>query len=164
MTAEQYQRISAPFRTEKRTKMLCLMNRILTMSCYVLYPVLLVVLFTEKDARFLRAVLVPGISFVLLSLFRKCVNFRRPYELLEIDPLIHKATSGKSFPSRHVFSVFMIAFTFLWIFPAVGCLLLVVGVLLALIRVIGGVHFPRDVFAGALFGVAAALVGYVILP
>ena len=163
MTAEQYAHISAPFRTPGRTRLLNFLNRLLTGLCYVLYPLLLLYLAIQWDTRILRALITPAIAFVLLSIVRKRINFPRPYQVLEIRPLIHKDTKGKSMPSRHVFCVFMIAMTYLWILPQMGILLLAVGVLLAAVRVIGGVHFPRDVLAGAAVGIAAGLLGYWLL-
>ena len=50
---------------------------------------------------------IPGISFVAVSIFRKCYNAKRPYEIYDFKPLIPKDTIGKSFPSRHVFSIFV---------------------------------------------------------
>ncbi len=164
MTRQQYERLSAPFRGEKRERMFNSANRFLTYFCYVLYPVLLIYLAVRLDMRFWKALLVPGISFVLLSLARKKLNFLRPYEVLEIHPIIKKDTKGKSMPSRHVFSMFVIAATYLWILPPVGILLLVLGALLACVRVVGGVHFPRDVLAGAAAGLLAGLIGYVLIP
>ena len=41
----------------------------------------------------------------------------------------------------------------LWLLPAIG-------VLIALIRVIGGVHYPSDVLAGAIIGILAGLILY----
>jgi membrane-associated phospholipid phosphatase len=46
-----------------------------------------------------------------------------------------------------------------------GILIGIAGILLAWSRVAGGVHFPRDVIAGALIGVFSGVIGYyVILP
>lgn len=163
MTAEQYRRLSAPFRREGRRKALLGVNRVLTYGCYAAYPLLLAVLAVQRDGRFWRALLVPGISFFLVSLVRQWINAPRPYETLEIDPLIHKDTRGKSLPSRHVFSMFVIAMTFLWILPPVGVLLLICGGVLAAVRVIGGVHYLRDVAAGAAVGTAAGLLGFYVL-
>ena len=163
MTAGQYERLSAPFRGEKREKGLRLINRILTGLCYAAYPALLLGLLLTRDGRLLRAVLVPGVSFVLLSLIR-WLNAPRPYEVLDIAPIIHKDTRGKSLPSRHVFSMFVIAMTFLWICPALGMVLLCFGAVLACVRVIGGVHFPRDVIAGAAAGVLSGVAGYWLIP
>ena len=127
MTARQYARLSAPFRQPARRKALLAANRAATWGCYLAYPLLLLVLALQRDGRFFRSLLVPAVSFAALSLVRRALNFRRPYEVLDIDPIIHKDTKGKSMPSRHVFSIFVIAMTFLWIVPWLGVILLVLG-------------------------------------
>ena len=96
---------------------------------------------------------IPGISFVAVSIFRKCYNAKRPYEIYEFKPLIPKDTIGKSFPSRHVFSIFVIGTTLLYQYTFTGVLILYMGCLLAAIRVITGVHFPKDVIVGGLIGI-----------
>ena len=160
MTAERYARISAPWRSPRRTALLNWLNKATSGVYYLSYPILVAALLVHQDHRTLRCVLVPGLSFVLVSLYRSVHNAKRPYEVLDIQPLIQKNTRGHSFPSRHVFSAFVIAMTFLWICPPMGALLLVLGVVTALCRVIGGVHWPRDVMAGALLGAGTGLVGY----
>lgn len=161
MTAERYAAWSAPFRRRPwAVSALGKANRFFTLLCYIGYPALLLWLLAAQDQRLWKAILVPAVSFVLVSLFRKGVNRRRPYEALDIRPLIHKNTKGKSFPSRHVFSVFVIAMTWGWICPPVGAALMAVGVLVALIRVIGGVHYPSDVLAGAIAGILSGLALY----
>jgi membrane-associated phospholipid phosphatase len=160
VTAERYAGISAPWRTPRRTALLNGLNKATAGIYYLSYPALAAVLLLQRDPRALRCILVPGLSFVLLSLYRSVRNAKRPYEVLDIEPLIHKDTRGHSFPSRHVFSAFVIAMTFLWICPPGGALLLALGVVTALCRVIGGVHWPRDVMAGALLGAGTGLVGY----
>jgi membrane-associated phospholipid phosphatase len=160
VTAERYARISAPWRTPRRTALLNGLNRATAVVYYLSYPVLVAALLFQRDPRALRCVLVPGLSFVLVSLYRSVRDEKRPYEVLDIHPLIHKDTRGHSFPSRHVFSAFVIAMTFLWIYPPAGAPLLALGMVTALCRVLGGVHWPRDVIAGALLGTAAGLIGY----
>lgn len=162
MTREQYQRWSAPFRSPGGERWLNRVNFLLTRLCYLAYPLCLLALAVRRDSRALPALAVPAVSFALVSVFRHCRNAPRPYELLDIQPLIHKDTRGRSFPSRHVFSVFVIAMTFLWLCPPAGAAFGAVGVLLAVCRVIGGVHFPRDVIAGAAFGVLAGLVYWLV--
>ena len=164
MTKEQYETISRPFRGRPgAVKALKALNRVLTLSCYFLYPALLLWAFVTKDPRLLRLVLVPAISFVSLSVVRRGLNRPRPYEALDIIPLIPREKKGESFPSRHVFSVFVIAMTWGWVCPPVGWLLGAVGVLLAVTRVVAGIHFPRDVLAGALLGMACGWVGFSLL-
>lgn len=165
MNAQQYNQWTAPLRSHSHAgAVLARVNKVLTGICYVLYPLLIVLLAIGRDPFLLRAVLVPGISFFALTFLRRACNLPRPYEVLDIAPLIKKDTHGKSFPSRHTFSCFVIAFTWLeWCAP-VGMALLAMGVVLAAVRVLGGVHFPRDVIAAAALALACALLGYHLIP
>lgn len=166
MTAETYQRWTAPFRSHPAAAVaLRCLNKALTLLSYVGYPLLLgLVFFRWPGGLFLRAILVPGISFIAVSIFRALLSAQRPYEVLDIDPLIRKDTRGKSFPSRHVFSVFVIAATWLYFYPAAGIVLLITGCLLAVVRVLGGVHFLRDVLAGAFLGLLSGWIGMWLIP
>lgn len=163
MTKETYIELTEPLRKHPgKTRLVIIVNKILTGFVYLVYPSFLLLLFWQKDAFLLRAVLVPAISFVGVSLFRKWYNAPRPYEKFDIPPVIAKDTKGKSFPSRHVFSVFVIAVTIFCRYPVIGLVLGLVGIGLALIRVLGGVHEPRDVMAGALIGILCGVLGYYI--
>ena len=159
MTQEFYEKISAPFRkSPKGVAILTDLNAFLTGITFLAYPELLLVLLIRGDRRFLPSLIVPGIAFLLITLLRRAVNAPRPYEVLDIAPLISKDSKGKSFPSRHAFSIFVIAMTFLDVIPAMGLFFLLSGLILAAVRVIGGVHFPRDVVAGAAAGILAGAV------
>ena len=153
-----------------KAKTILILNSVLTKAVYALYPLLLIYLavyhLTDKEPGFVPALLVPGISFVLVSIFRSWYDAPRPYEIPGAEPpLIKKDAPGKSFPSRHIFSIFVIAVTFFWVWPVPGILIGIAGILLAWSRVAGGVHFPRDVIAGALIGVFSGVIGYyLILP
>lgn len=146
----------------KAAGLLHISNCILTVSVFIAYPVLLFWFFLQRDAVLARAVIVPLDAFLIISVFRCLIRRPRPYEVFGTAPAIPKDTKGKSFPSRHVFSVFMIAMTYLCLSPwgAAGVLLLVAGCLLAVIRVVSGVHFISDVIAGAAAGVLAGVIGY----
>lgn len=139
-------------------------DKVLTRISYIAYPLLLVWLAVQKDPQLLRAVLVPGISFVILSCFRYLYCAPRPYEVYGIPSAVPKNTKGKSFPSRHVFSAFIIGMTFLRFLPGAGAVLLVLGAVMAVLRVAGGVHFPKDVLAGAVFGLVCGLAGFYWMP
>ena len=114
MTKEQYEKWSAPYRRKRNgISILIGIDRAITAVVFVSYPVLLAALMIQKlYGEMLLCVVVPAVSFVLVSLFRKFYSAPRPYEILDIQPLIKKNTKGKSFPSRHVFSVFMIGMTY----------------------------------------------------
>lgn len=130
--------------------------RLLTGTIYVTYPLMLIFLwYAELDA-LLRSVLVPAVGFLAVTVLRAGINAPRPYEVLEIPAIVHKETRGKSFPSRHSACGAVIAVTALRTAPLLGLVLLVVSLLIAVSRVLAGVHFLRDVLTGWLLG---ALIG-----
>lgn len=141
-------------------KTINILNKLITTVVYITYPLVLAFLVITQDARFWRVLLIPAISFVLVSLIRYYINAPRPYEVSNSVPIIKKDTKGKSFPSRHVFSVFVIASTLYYISNPLGLFLMVAGIGLAIIRVVGGVHFPRDVIIGAIIGILAGVLGF----
>ena len=164
MDEKMYERLSQPVLQYKNgVRILKLTNKLITTLVYILYPLLLILLILKKDTRAIKVLLIPGISFNLLSIFRVYFNSPRPYEILDIDPILKKETKGKSFPSRHVFSIFIISMAFYYINPIVGFILMILGSILALTRVIGGVHFPKDVIVGGLLGIIFGILGFYIV-
>lgn len=165
MTKETYEKITRSLRGHpRRIRFLQSANKILTIFVYCAYSALLLFAAVQKDMRFWRILLTPAVSFLLVSVFRRLLNAPRPYEALDIVPLIKKDTKGKSFPSRHIFSVFVIAVAFLYISLPLGILFTAIGLLLAVVRVIGGVHFPKDVIAGAVIGILSGIIGIYLIP
>lgn len=165
MTKETYIKITQPFRDNpKMARGIHIANKICTLSMYLAYPLLVLYMFWMRDAYVARVLIVPSNSFIILSVFRYLVNRPRPYEKFDIPPVIAKDTKGKSFPSRHVFSAMVIAMTFLLASPWswLGVVFVVVAVLLAIVRVLSGVHYVSDVVAGGMFAVVAAVVGYIV--
>lgn len=160
MKKETYEKMTGVLRkNERAAKLLGTLNKVLTYVIFAAYPSMLVYLFLMKREMLLRAVVVPAVSFAVLSVFRRAVNFPRPYEVFGIPPVIPKKTKGKSFPSRHVFSVAIIGMTALYAFesPVMGIVIIVIAILMAVLRVFSGVHFPRDVVAGFLCGILMGL-------
>ena len=151
MTKEQYERLIAPFTNRFGRVFLRWMNRICAGVFYLAYPISILILLVTHDSRLGKTVFIPAVSFLVLSVFRKWINRPRPYEALDITPLLKRESLGASFPSRHIFSAFMIAATISWLTPW-GYLLFVPAGLLAIVRVIGGIHYPSDVIAGAVCG------------
>lgn len=165
MNEQQYSRLSEPFRSDPRAlKAFTVVNATLKIACYVLYPVLLATVWFNAPSLLPYEILVPAVLFIAVSVFRHVYDAPRPYEVLEIEPLIKRAKTGRSFPSRHVFSIFMIAMCWLRYSTWVGIVLLACGIVLAWARVVGGVHHPKDVVAGALIAVLGGVLGLWILP
>ena len=156
--------MTQPFREQpKRAKSLHMANKILTAIVFVAYPALLLWLFFRMPQNLVRSILVPLDGFIIVSVFRYLVNRKRPYEAFELAPLIPKDTSGKSFPSRHVFSAAIIAFTFLATpeMKVLGILLIFCTIAIAVIRVISGVHYISDVIAAILIALAFSVVYWI---
>lgn len=76
---------------------------------------------------------------------------------------MEKETHGQSFPSRHALSAAVLAAVWLSFYPAVGGVMVAVTVAICVLRVLAGVHFPRDVIAGALLGFSLGIVGMRLL-
>ena len=110
----------------------------------------------------LRLVLTCGVPFLALSAVRHVLDLPRPFEVYGMEPVLPREKPGRSFPSRHVFSIFVIGTSWLFLTPWVGAALLALGVLLAALRVVAGLHFPRDVICGALLGAAAGAIGFLL--
>lgn len=160
MNAAQYEAWTRPFRGNAAAiRGLRITNEALKYLCYVLYPLLLVLVACTMPDMLVREIFVPFVLFACVSAFRYVYNKLRPYEALQIAPLISKDTKGKSFPSRHIFSVFMIAMCWLAYCMPVGIILLACGVIMAVIRIIGGVHYPIDVIAGSCIAIIGGFIG-----
>ena len=166
MNLEQYNRIHDFFITHSSAFSLLLMaNRFLTACGFLLYPLLLLFLLLKGELLMLCSfIFIPAICFLIVTIFRKLINKQRPYEKLPIQSLIKKEKKGQSFPSRHVFSIFLIATLWFYFWKPIGIFLLIAGIFLAIVRVIGGVHFISDVCAGAFLGIIAGWISnYIIL-
>lgn len=137
-------------------------DRILTKISYIIYPLFLLYLMVTKKPELGKAILVPAVSFVVLSIFRYLYDAPRPYEVFDIPSLIRKDTRGKSFPSRHVFSAFVIAVTVFYTCHPLGIFLGICSLLLAVSRVLGGVHFTKDVLAGAVSGILCGMLLFIL--
>jgi undecaprenyl-diphosphatase len=81
----------------------------------------------------------------------------RPYQDHVISHPWSNSTDA-SFPSDHASASFAIAFAVLAIDPLAGALFLVAAVVIAAGRLFIGAHYPGDVGAGLVVGLASALV------
>ena len=164
MTKLQYDRIRNWFLAHPTQ--LCWMKTLnlwLPRLVYCAYPLLLAALTLMRDGRFFRVLLIPALAFGGVTVLRKCWNFPRPYEKLEIEPLISREKQGYSFPSRHVASVTIIALACWYVWRPLGIAMWVVALLIAIIRPLAGIHFPRDVVAGMVFSLLIGLIEFWVI-
>ena len=129
-------------------------NRFMTVVMPIVYLTLLTTIYFREGfgKQALTYVFIPASGFVILSFLRKKINAPRPYEEWDINPLLDRDSPGQSMPSRHVFSATIISTACLHASLSVGIILLVLSALLGLVRVLGGVHFPKDVVVGYICG------------
>ncbi len=159
MTKETYLKIFDKIKSFNHgVKFINILGKILTYTTAIVYFAVVFERFISKDIKeTVGMIVVPAVSFLLLSVFRAKYNAKRPYEVYGFKPLIKKDTAGRSFPSRHVFSIFVIGSTIWCVCPVFGAGVMAAGVVLAVIRVVTGVHFPKDVIAGAVIGFISGL-------
>ena len=125
-------------------------NRFMTVVMPMIYLTLLVTTYLQQGLgkQVLTYVFVPASGFVILSLLRKKINAPRPYEVWEIVPLLDRDSPGQSMPSRHVFSATIISMACMHASLPIGMICLTLSAFLGLVRVLGGVHYPKDVVVG----------------
>ena len=114
----------------------------------------------------LHLALVCAIPFGIVTGVRSVIDSDRPYEVFDLEELAYlrsEKKKGHSFPSRHVFSAFLIGTLWLQYSVWFGLAALFVGVYLAIERVLLGIHFIRDTVAGAVIGALSGLIGILIL-
>ncbi len=119
----------------------------------------LISLFTKKYREFgitLSFDLI--ISLIPCNLiFKPIVNRIRPYVLNNTITLIVPPEIDASFPSGHTFFAFSAA-TICFIYnKKFGCLLYILAALIGFSRLYLYIHFPTDVFFGAVFGTLTAI-------
>ena len=152
---QRYEQWAAPLRGRPGVvRALNIVNHGIVVVFYAAYALLLGWACVSDPWKLAPLVGVTAVGFAAVSFFRRRFNAPRPYECCAIAPLIARDGAGKSFPSRHAFSAFAIAASWFAASAPVAVVLLVAAVVLAVCRVLGGVHFPRDVVAGAFIGSA----------
>lgn len=166
MKEEQYKFLSEFFTASKsRFNIIKALHDILPAIMMMFYPLQLAfLLYSEgfKSEIFLKATLVPLAVLIFVTILRYVINAKRPYEVYNYSPAVHKNTKGKSFPSRHTASAFIIAMTFLYIDTKIGIIMLVLATLIGITRVLSGVHFIKDVVSGALISILTGIVCFFI--
>ena len=157
-------RKSSLLRHPQLLQLMRVFNRMMTVLMPLAYLTLLGTSLITKGLGndFYAYILVPPLGFVLLTLVRKWINQPRPYETWEIVPLLDKDSSGNSMPSRHVFSATIISMACLHANLLVGLVLLVLSAFLGFVRVLGGVHYPKDVLVGYACGLLLGILFFIL--
>ena len=125
-------------------------NRFMTVVMPMIYLTLLATTYLQEGLgkQVLIYLFIPASGFVILSFLRKKINAPRPYEEWDIKPLLDRDSPGQSMPSRHVFSATIISMACMHASLPIGMICLTLSAFLGLVRVLGGVHYPKDVVVG----------------
>lgn len=161
MNEQRYRAVIGWFNAHPAAKRgLYLVSRGAVAAVYLLYGGLLLWLAAWHRTYLWPSALVPAAAFWAGSALRAYLDRPRPYTALGYRPLFPKEEKGRSMPSRHCFSAAAIAVVAWYTSAPLGAALAVLAVLIALSRVITGVHYISDVLAGLAFGSGFALVGW----
>ena len=135
-------------------------NRVDDSSHAYSYLILLVITYLQEGLgkQVWIYLFIPASGFVILSFLRKKINAPRPYEVWEIVPLLDRDSPGQSMPSRHVFSATIISMACLHASLTMGMICLTLSAFLGLVRVLGGVHYPKDVVVGYICGLVWGVI------
>jgi len=103
-----------------------------------------------------------GLTGLMAAIVKNMIGRARPGVSGVVDPFVfdpfHWAPAYASFPSGHTTTAFaaLAAIAILW--PRARTVLLIYAVLMGVSRVVIAAHHPTDVLAGALFGIAGAVL------
>ena len=158
-----YRKCEAFFKEKQiRFDILKFLYKVLPVLEAAVYCGLIIYSFAKEDyLMFTKCIVVPATAFVVVSIFTKLIDSPRPYTKYDITPLINKDKTGESFPSRHTLSAFLITMTGFYVYFPVGIVLAVMSLIIAITRVVSGVHFTKDVIAGAVIGILSGIIYFV---
>jgi undecaprenyl-diphosphatase len=94
--------------------------------------------------------------FVLAEIIRWLWFRQRPFVSLNFIPLINQRATEASFPSGHASFYFALSTIVYYYNKKAGIFFYITSFLIALSRVFAGVHWPSDIFAGAVLGIFTA--------
>ncbi|MFN8791178.1 MAG: phosphatase PAP2 family protein [Bdellovibrionales bacterium] len=108
---------------------------------------------------FLMGLLSVGVSDWSASQFiKKTFERPRPYQTEGLSVIQRTTAHGFSFTSNHATNMFNLALYHSQFFPQAKAVLFALAFLTSYSRVYNGVHFPADVFGGALWGLIFAFL------
>ena len=127
-------------------------------------------LFFARDyLEVVRVGIVTGVPFFTVGALRAWLMLPRPFEVYpfyEGRPKVELFSGEKksgSFPSRHAYSSFVIGTVFFFVNPWCALIFGLPALLMCVCRALLGIHFVRDLLAGALIGIVSGVLGEFLL-
>lgn len=135
-----------------------ILYKFLPLFVFASYPLLIVYTFFWHGDLFLKVLSVPAGVFVLVTVLRKIIKEERPYVRYGVASVFDKDAKPDSMPSRHTASAFIIALAMLSVNITAGIVYLIIALLISVSRLCAGVHYIKDVLAGAAIAIACGII------
>ncbi len=132
-----------------------------------IFPYILVAPFIYLIARnykkygwFVGEVFFAGLfgKFVLGETIRYFFPRIRPFEIIEEINLLLPYKDSASYPSGHAVFFFAVSTVVYFHNKKIGIIFFILSSLIAISRIISGVHWPLDIFAGVLLGILSGII------
>lgn len=129
---------------------------------------LVIVAYVSDNRRFALDLVLGSLTlWLLVTLIKVFTDRARPFNLLRETRVIGWRVPSLSFPSGHTaqtFFVMTVAINYFQLPLIVAIGLYGIGLLVGFTRIYLGVHYPRDVIAGAILGLVWGLWGALVTP
>ncbi|ACV25249.1 phosphatase PAP2 family protein [Methanocaldococcus fervens] len=127
---------------------------IISKITYPLIAIVSIILFLKNRKFWVKLIFILFLAFVIAYSLKYLIHEPRPYFVLDNIHLLCYEGNEPSFPSGHTTLAFALSTALLFYSRKIGAIFLIWAILVAYSRVYVGVHYPFDVFAGAVIGIA----------
>lgn len=113
---------------------------------------------TENKKIGLEALMVLGLTQIVVHSLKRLLSRERPYKIIEHLNTFGIDLSDYSFPSGHTTASFSLATTLALNMPKFSILVYILATIIAVSRIYLGVHYPTDVTAGLILGIGGGII------
>lgn len=143
-------------------RLVIMLSKLTPLAVFAAFFITLFVLLITWNLKWIFFLIVPVVTFTVVTLMRNLLNYPRPFERFAYTPLV-KHGKGKSFPSRHTASAVIIGMGCLYVNVGYGVAMLIVAAIVSVTRILTGVHHIFDVLVGILISVGFGLFGFALI-
>jgi membrane-associated phospholipid phosphatase len=132
-----------------------------------IFALILALIFYFAESKLFAYSLISGVITLglIIEIIKLYIRSARPYIKLKRIRLVGAKASGRSFPSGHTGQAFFLASLIVHYYHAniyLWVLLYATALLVGITRIYVGMHYPRDVLAGAILGTAWGIIGVMV--